>query len=259
VGSDAHLLIKPHVGEFDFAAIMRRDLLYEPEVFAQIERLIEDVDAVLEIGSNVGVHTMFFSHHLAAREGTRVYAFEPSRTAFARLQSNLSLNGCTNVVAFNAAVSSADGVSSFYEPRGHLTNGSLKMDFASSFSPTVEETKVLTVGARSIQGLLAPHRRVLIKIDVEGAEPEVVKALAPIWDVDHPPHMIIEVLDGIDAALNALPNFLLRYEPFELTTEGPVARRELKAGVARDYYLRPIARHAPTHEPEPTRAAASRR
>jgi FkbM family methyltransferase len=239
VGSDAHLLITPHVGEFDFAAIIRRSLLYEPEVFAQVERIIGDVDAVLDIGANVGVFTLFFSHHLAQRDGARVFAFEPSLEAFSRLQSNLTANGCSKVVAFNAAVSSTDGTASFFEPRGHLTNGSLRSEFASNFSATVQETRVTTIGPTTIQEMVASHPRLLIKVDVEGAEPEIMLALTPIWDVDHPPHLIIEVLEGVDAALNAPPGLLERYEAFELTADGAVLRPRLTAGIGRDYYLRP--------------------
>jgi hypothetical protein len=63
----------------------------------------------------------------------RVIAFEPSREAYGRLLSNLSERRDHVVMPFNAAVGVSSGFQMFYEPEGHLTNGSFLKKFSEIF------------------------------------------------------------------------------------------------------------------------------
>jgi hypothetical protein len=47
-------------------------------------------------------------------------------------------------------VSDETGFSSFYEPEGHLTNGSLGRGFAEHFSQTVRDSMVVTLAGSSL-------------------------------------------------------------------------------------------------------------
>jgi len=62
---------------------------------------------VVDAGANVGLYTVTAS----ALVGTtgRVYAFEPGRLTFERLQRNLELNHCQNVIANRIALSDKHG------------------------------------------------------------------------------------------------------------------------------------------------------
>lgn len=64
--------------------------LFEPETARCYRRLIRPGDVVLDIGANIGAHTL----HLAAAVGPggRVIAFEPTAYAFAKLRTNVELN-----------------------------------------------------------------------------------------------------------------------------------------------------------------------
>jgi hypothetical protein len=131
----------------------------------------------------------------------------------------------------------------FYEPAGHLTNGSLDRSFAAMFSEDVSRTRVPSVGGAEIDRLCSGGKRVLLKIDVEGAEPEVIQALESII-VSSLPDIVIEVLPGVASDLNEI-SWLKSYHLLHLTPDGPL-ERDVFIGAprgGRDYALVPRREH----------------
>src|SRR5436853_2547835 len=99
---------------------------------------------MIEIGANVGVFSAFVGATAHAQShALRVFAFEPGRAAYARLIENLQLNRLNDVQTFNCAVGHETGFADFFEPVGHLTNGSLSREFASQFNEDVRCTRTL--------------------------------------------------------------------------------------------------------------------
>jgi FkbM family methyltransferase len=77
-----------HLGEMiDLALYLHQ---FEPDVRAAIRRITKPGMTVLDIGANIGAHTLLFSS-LAGRTG-RVVAFEPTDFAYDKLRRNLALN-----------------------------------------------------------------------------------------------------------------------------------------------------------------------
>ena len=64
---------------------------------------IKPGDLVVDVGANIGTHTVFFAQRAGA--AGQVYALEPQRIVFQSLCANLALNGLLNVRAFHAAAS----------------------------------------------------------------------------------------------------------------------------------------------------------
>jgi FkbM family methyltransferase len=260
LGAATDVLLTPHLGEFDAEALFTTSLGYEREVFALLEPLLERYDAVVEIGANVGVFTLFFAKMLARRTTPgRVFAFEPSGEAFFRLRQNLRLNAVENVDAFNVAVGGATGFAKFFEPRGHLTNGSLHRDFAAYFSDEVVGHDVLVVDGALVASLVAPFPRLLLKIDVEGAESTVLASLEPLIRARRP-DILLEVLPTYERALDALPVVDELYDRFSVTARGAEYReRFVGSSDHRDYLLRPksatgaVATDGPLVTVQPTR------
>ena len=198
------LKLTPHLGEFDIDALWFRALPYESGLAAWIGTHAADAyDVVIEIGANVGVYSCLFGA-LANRKSRlkRVYVFEPARQAFERLQGNLKSNASDRVTAFQAAVAQQSGFVEFYLPQDHLTNGSLKRDFAAYFSDDVATDTVFAVGADSLKKLVHDGERVLLKIDVEGYEAELLESLIAFVDV-HNADLIVEVLTGAEVAISS--------------------------------------------------------
>jgi FkbM family methyltransferase len=63
---------------------------FEPEVVKQYDSILKPGNVVLDVGANIGAHTLHFAKRVAP-DG-RVYAFEPTDYAFGKLQRNLELN-----------------------------------------------------------------------------------------------------------------------------------------------------------------------
>lgn len=63
---------------------------YEPATVRSYLRIIQPGHVVLDIGANIGAHTLHLARAVGARG--RVVAFEPTDYAFAKLAENLALN-----------------------------------------------------------------------------------------------------------------------------------------------------------------------
>ncbi len=63
---------------------------YEPATHRAYASLVKAGDVVWDIGANIGAHTLHFAN-LVGQPG-RVFAFEPTEYAVARLRANLALN-----------------------------------------------------------------------------------------------------------------------------------------------------------------------
>jgi FkbM family methyltransferase len=238
VGGSSELYLKPHSREFDIEVVLGGRLSYEPEVFAFLDKVAGSYDTVIEIGANVGIFTVYFSKRLTATNpDAQIFAFEPSAEAYRRLRENLALNAAGNVTTFNAAIGPKSGFAQFYEPRNHLTNGSLKMSFASYFDEDPISNWIVTLAGATLLELLAGTKRTLFKIDVEGFEAEVLGALEPII-TQLRPDILIEVLPGFEDAINAAIDFTaLGYRFYGLTTDGILAIDRLGAVAGRDCFL----------------------
>jgi FkbM family methyltransferase len=236
VGSDTRLRVIPHTNEFDLEALVYRVMKYERELYAVFDKEVANFDVVFDIGANIGLFSLFCSKR---NPSARVISFEPSPEAFRRLLLNRSLNDLEFLSVFNAAVSENSGFVKFYEPKGHLTNGSIHKDFASRFSDNYDEVNVLAIGPDDLFTLLHKRDRLLIKIDVEGAEFEVLTALKDqilLWL----PSIIIEVLEEYTEKLNSLTFLFEKYDLFHISNNGLKRMGKFEAyPTERDYYLIP--------------------
>jgi len=247
IGTDYALTLVPHPGMIDFQALFTRDFEYEPEVIGFLEGQLEHVDNVVEIGANVGIHTLYFSHCFARRGHGRIFTFEPSPRTFRALLDNLIANDATNVTPLNAAVFTRTGLATFYEPTvaaredRALTRSSLIEQHARWDARQVREYPVFTVDPGFLEVLFKDQGRVLMKLDIEGAEKFVLTALQPLLE-KYRPAIVMEVLHNDCDALNSL-DFLPRiYQLFHLTDAGPVEHPRFMGDPTyrfKDYFLAP--------------------
>jgi FkbM family methyltransferase len=239
----ASINIIPHVGEFDFRAQFSKKMSYEEHIFAWLLPKMKEFDAVFEIGANVGVYSVFFSKYSQAKNakaGIPVYCFEPSKRAYERLLANIDCNNAHSVVPINSAVSETTGFVTFFEPAGHLTNGSLDKGFASQFAENVSTTTVATLSGAEISELADKFHSILLKIDVEGAEHRIIQALEA-FILFKRPAIIIEVLEAVAAALNKIDFLAKNYRFFLITPDGLKEKSSFEADSHyRDYCLLPL-------------------
>lgn len=202
---------EPVPGSLPFRkALFRERLAHEPEVFDFLESRLPSYDAVLEIGANVGVYTVFFAKSLPRGQGPRVFSFEPSPRAFAQLLRHVELNGLGNVRAFNQAVGPPGPMAPFYENARDWMKGSVDVEMAAQFEGSAGRIEVPVAGGDEVARLVRDFGKILVKIDVVGAEPMVLNALEPLLR-EARPDIVLGVSSLNCGPLDALATLRERY------------------------------------------------
>jgi FkbM family methyltransferase len=134
---------------------------------------------VIEVGSNMGVHTIPLARTLAAQNRTML-AFEPQPIIFQQLCANLALNGLMNVIARPYACAAQPGTVSFDPPDYHSL-GNFGGTAMNSAAPTAQ-----VVPCYPLDAFVQDAPVALIKIDVEGHELRVLQGAQGILARSHP-------------------------------------------------------------------------
>ena len=131
-----------------------------------LEPLCHPGDIVIDVGANIGVHTVTFARRVGS-EGA-VIAFEPQRLVFQALCANVALNSLANVECHQAAIGAT---------RGTVVVPELDFNRAANFGAVSLATNrqgrpVPMLPLDDFAGL--PRLR-LVKIDIEGMEIEAIE------------------------------------------------------------------------------------
>jgi FkbM family methyltransferase len=171
--------------------VCERKFLFMPRFFDPDERALIDAElpadgVFVDVGANVGLYTLWAARRLG--EKGRVLALEPNPVVFARLVYNLALNGLEDrVTALQCGAADREGAFDLHLDPTNLGGGSLTPEAGL-------EGEVIRVPCRPLLALLAEHRleRVdMLKIDVEGAEEQVLPPFLKAAPADRHPHTVI--------------------------------------------------------------------
>jgi len=177
-GMTTWFLLGDEVGER-----IRRNGFREPETLDAITSYLSKDGIFFDLGAHVGQYTLGASPLCRA-----VHSFEPVPGTFELLQRNVQVNGLTNVITNQCAVSDSCGQVKIYE--GDLGT----MDRSSLRAPARTSGRSFLVPTTSLDAYVAKHGAVpdLIKIDVEGAEIAVLRGGSNLLREAHPA-LIVEV------------------------------------------------------------------
>ena len=156
---------------------------YEREEIAFVRRLLNPGDTAVDVGAHIG----FFTMHMASIVGLagRVYAFEPLDSNADLLERSIAENRFSDRVVFcRAAVAAASGSAILTFATETLNSGGayLLRPGTAPLTGNVER-KVPAVALDDLE-LRRPVR--FIKMDVEGAEPQVVRGASRLLKADRP-------------------------------------------------------------------------
>jgi FkbM family methyltransferase len=161
---------------------------FEPEVAAAIVGVVRSGMIVADIGANIGVHTLQLAR-IVGPDG-KVLAFEPNPVARQELETNLRLNGIKHVQVLELALCDHDGIAPFQFPEeGEEAMGGL---IATSRFTVARVDKVETARLDEVISRLALHHLDFIKIDVEGAELNVLKGAGELLMGTNRPTILYE-------------------------------------------------------------------
>jgi FkbM family methyltransferase len=148
---------------------------FEKSTVATLRQLVKPGDVAFDIGANIGAHTLGLAQSVGV--AGKVYAFEPSDFAFAKLQANLALNP---ELAARTHASQVLLAGSEAESRPNQIYASWPLESEPSVHPKHRGRLVTMTGAAvdTLDRFVERHRMDrldVIKLDVDGHELPVLR------------------------------------------------------------------------------------
>ncbi len=206
-----------------------RGLVYgnwEPEVSTIVRSAVHTGMSALDVGGHIGYYTLLLAKCVG--KSGRVYAFEPLPGNFELLQKNIELNHLDQVEAARLAIFSYTGTLTMTVPEGNSNSGGASVVHRVGSNQIQVETTTLDSFCTAKE--IRPE---FIKIDVEGAEYDVLKG-AELIVRGCRPKLLIELhhFDG-NLQANRAPSLLEQWgyrlkwiERFEQTSHVFAIHRE---------------------------------
>ena len=217
----------------------------ELDALALLVRCCSPDPVLLDVGANIGVHSLLFSGLAGARG--RVHAFEAQRILFQMLAGNLALNSIENVYARQVALGAAPGVLrlppvDYAQPWNFggmgLVEENPEPQFAHGTAERAAADQQEPIEVTTIDHLVLP-RVDFIKIDVEGMELDVLRGGVATIERDRPPMQI----EWLARDNGALPAYLLDDLGYRVYQAGmnlicmPAEKQSIQVGGARELSL----------------------
>ncbi len=167
------------------------------EVYAETPYYFESPSqrpVILDVGSNIGISVLFFKHLYPE---ARITAFEPDPRAYSVLQANVELNHLQDVRLVNKAAYNRTGVIEWHYSSAHADS----LSMSAVPRETLPDT-VLIPCARLSEYVDGPVD--FLKLDVEGAEGEVLEELHESGKIQLIREMAIEFHPWASQSLSAV-------------------------------------------------------
>ena len=156
--------------------------IYEQHIAAVLQSRLRKRGVFFDIGANVGYYTLFAST-LIGNSG-KVVAFEPEPENMRMLEEHIKINGCTNVIPVQKALSDAPDILLFDGTKRSMCklsdSGNIKVEC------TTLDTFILESG-------VSPE---ILKMDIEGAEIRALRGADNCLS-EIRPEIILSVHDGL--------------------------------------------------------------
>mgnify|MGYP004000199275 CR=1 FL=1 len=194
--SDINLRIEYFNGSFSMnfkSHIFKRLFLngdYEKDLIAKVEKYIPSDKDIIDVGANIGLFTTLF----AKKTDKTVFAAEPTDGAYSYLIKNIKTNNLNNVITFKGVIDEIEGDKYINFIDGNEEYSSLSEINHPSVSDKNKEK--LKVQSMRIDDAVKLHNLNpgFIKIDVEGAEMNVLKSMIKTIK-EFKPVIMCEVVD----------------------------------------------------------------
>jgi FkbM family methyltransferase len=168
---------------------------YDERFVRFIERHIQPASTVVDVGANIGYYTLAMAK--ACGPHGRVYAYEPNPTAFAVLRDNVALNLFDDrVTTLQRAAHKEAGTAVLHANRAFLGASVVGADLDLGGRPAPEQFDEVAVRSERLdEGLRHVEDLSLIKVDVEGGEPDVLEGLEGLFSRGAVRALDIEVME----------------------------------------------------------------
>lgn len=169
---------------------------------------------IYDIGSNIGMHTLFFAK--SVQPNGNVFSFEPNPYVYKQLLRNIEVNNFSNIQTFKLAVGNSEYRNQLIFNPTHQETGSLNSKIQTDLiaNSVIERVEVEVISLDYfIQKNFMPLPE-LIKIDVEGFEFDVLMGMINILK-NNKPDLIIEIhgttIEEKEANVSKIIKLLTKY------------------------------------------------
>ena len=189
--------------------------IWEPGETRLLEKLVTRKSSVVDVGANIGWFTL-----CSATKARVVHAFEPEPTNFHFLQLSVARNKFRNVQLHAHAIGEREGLATLF-----LADGSNKGTHSTVWRVGAQE---LVVPMETLDRLFPSETIDVLKIDVEGGEPEVLSGARRMINEKRVRQIIMEWNPEVwKGRLNLLQSF----DAWELDAKTPFSFPERQSSV----------------------------
>jgi FkbM family methyltransferase len=163
---------------------------YEPATVSFIERAIEPGHCVIDVGANVGFISLVCAKCTTA-SGV-VHGFEPDPKNYSYYQQNIRLNTAVNIISHQKALSKEAGVLKLYHSKIDHNDGAHSLIYNERVVSSDDYVEIQALRFDEFTQTVPVPKLDFVKIDVEGAELDVIEGMSERIKSDRP-IMLIEV------------------------------------------------------------------
>jgi len=186
---------------------------------------------VVDCGANIGMATAFFVRQFPA---ATVIAFEPDPLTFDQLRRNVEANGMSQVELHPVALGRENTLGTLADPN-HIMNSQRQHVLANGSAPGGPGA----VEIRKLSEILGDRRVDLLKLDVEGAELDILRDLESSGSLERVQNIVAEVDHEPKSPDGHMPEFLKMLErngfSYQVDT---LERRLVELGVRQQLLVR---------------------
>ncbi|KJR40614.1 FkbM family methyltransferase [Candidatus Magnetoovum chiemensis] len=151
---------------------LSKNKVYEPLTTKVLKELINEKDVILDMGANIGYYTLIFAK-CTGNKG-KVFAFEPQCDNFNILKQNVLLNGLSNVIVENYALSDIEQERNLFLC---TANSAMHSIYPQDYCYSAVKTKCISIDDYFKDSQMEIN---FAKIDIEGAEYFAIKGMQSI-------------------------------------------------------------------------------
>jgi FkbM family methyltransferase len=164
------------------------------------KKLVRDSGVILDIGANTGIYSLIAN---SLNSSARIYAFEPVKRVFEKLEENRALNNF-DFLPVEEGLSNYDGDAVIFDMNTeHTYSVTVNKNMNAADTETIETT-IKVERLDTFIERMGIDRIDLMKIDVETHEPEVLEGMGKYLE-EFSPAILIEILtDEVGEAVEKL-------------------------------------------------------
>jgi FkbM family methyltransferase len=170
----------------------------EVPVLLNLANLVEDRDTFVDVGANIGMYSVFFSHFKKLKKNIQIFAYEANPNTFKRLNINAIKY---NFNCINIAISDTNKTLEFVEGAVSHVFTTVENKSTYNFNQKTVKVKSSTLCHENI-----PGNHIILKIDVEGQELNVLNGARKLFIQNRIKAVFIDGFTNPE-----IPQFLLNF------------------------------------------------